>query len=68
MYCNQPTAALTATATHTDEICINANNGTITVTPTDGTGPYQVSLNGGTYTTPSSAGPIILALLIVLTQ
>ena len=59
---NQPTAALTATATHTDEICINADNGTITVTPTDGTGPYQVSLNGGTYTAASSAPAVFTAL------
>ncbi len=57
----QPAAALTATATSTDEICINANDGTITVTPTDGTGPYQVSLNGGTFTTPPSAGPITIS-------
>ncbi|MCO6147852.1 SprB repeat-containing protein, partial [Flavobacterium sp. NRK1] len=59
----QPAAALTATATSTDEICINANDGTITVTPTDGTGPYQVSLNGGTFTTPPSAGPITISNL-----
>ncbi|MCO6147853.1 T9SS type B sorting domain-containing protein, partial [Flavobacterium sp. NRK1] len=47
----------------TDEICINANDGSITVTPTDGTGPYAVSLNGGTFTTPPSAGPITISNL-----
>ncbi|MDV6167500.1 T9SS type B sorting domain-containing protein [Flavobacterium sp. DG1-102-2] len=58
----QPAAALTATAAHTDEICINANDGTITVTPTDGTGPYEVSINGGGFTAPAPA-PIVISNL-----
>ena len=42
----QPTGALTATTIHTDEICFNANDGTITVAPSGGTAPYQVNFNG----------------------
>jgi gliding motility-associated-like protein len=59
----QPLAPLTATVTHTDEICLGANDGTITVTPADGTGPYRARINGGTYTSPASSSPITFSLL-----
>ena len=38
---------LAATVQTTPTSCSGANNGTITVTPTNGSGPYQYSLNGG---------------------
>ena len=38
---------LTSTINGVNPPCSNINNGTITVTPTSGTGPYQYSLNGG---------------------
>ncbi|ALM48999.1 hypothetical protein AMR72_08920 [Flavobacterium psychrophilum] len=47
----QPAAALAATLAHTDEICFDGNDGTLTVNITGGTIPYEVSINGGTYTT-----------------
>ncbi|ALM49000.1 hypothetical protein AMR72_08925 [Flavobacterium psychrophilum] len=37
----EPTAALIATAVSTNEICIGANDGTITITAQDGSGPYE---------------------------
>jgi len=40
-------SALLATASSTPTACSGMNNGTITVTPTNGSGPYQFSLNGG---------------------
>jgi gliding motility-associated-like protein len=54
---NQPTNALDATVAHTDEKCINENNGSITVTPFGGTAPYEARINGGAYSAPST-GPI----------
>jgi gliding motility-associated-like protein len=39
------TASLSASAT----TCSGANNGSITVTPTSGTGPYSFSLDGGSF-------------------
>ncbi|HEV7782633.1 MAG TPA: SprB repeat-containing protein, partial [Chitinophagaceae bacterium] len=39
--------ALMANASPTTTICNGASNGTITVTPTNGTGPYRFSLDGG---------------------
>lgn len=41
--------AIAATAASTATTCSNVNNGTITVTPTSGTGPYQYSLDGAAY-------------------
>src|SRR5205085_11234034 len=37
---------ISSTVSVFDPPCANSNNGTITVTPTSGTGPYQYSLNG----------------------
>jgi len=42
---------ITATTTSVATTCPGVNNGTITVTPTSGTGPYQYSLDGGAYQT-----------------
>ncbi|RYJ42072.1 T9SS type B sorting domain-containing protein [Flavobacterium beibuense] len=42
---NEPSAALTAAEVVTDEICFNANDGTITLTVTGGTAPYFTSLD-----------------------
>jgi gliding motility-associated-like protein len=39
--------ALTATSTSTATACVGVNNGSITVTPTNGSAPYQYSLDGG---------------------
>jgi gliding motility-associated-like protein len=41
--------SITATTTATLTSCPTANDGTITVTPTSGTGPYQYSIDGGAY-------------------
>ncbi|WP_435131823.1 T9SS type B sorting domain-containing protein [Formosa sp. A9] len=46
---NEPTAALTATATPTSEICYQANDGTITVDILGGTAPYEIKLNDGNF-------------------
>ncbi|WP_129583064.1 T9SS type B sorting domain-containing protein [Flavobacterium cyanobacteriorum] len=46
----QPAAALSATVTGTPEICINANDGTITVTVSGGTAPYATSLDNVNFT------------------
>jgi gliding motility-associated-like protein len=40
--------ALTATTTSTSTACAGVNSGSITVTPTNGSAPYQYSLDGGT--------------------
>lgn len=42
-------ATLTGTATSTATACTGVNNGTITITPTNGTGPFEYSLDGGAY-------------------
>ncbi len=47
-------AALTANLSSTATSCTALNNGTITVTPTSGTAPYQYSLDGG----PNQAGNV----------
>lgn len=39
--------ALAATAASTPTSCVGANNGTATITPTNGSGPYQYSIDGG---------------------
>jgi gliding motility-associated-like protein len=39
--------SLTATSTQTNPPCTGINNGTLTVTPTSGSGPYSYRLNGG---------------------
>lgn len=52
------TANLTGTISSTGASCPGVNNGTITVTPTAGTGPYSYSLNGGT----PQAGNVFTAL------
>lgn len=41
--------ALTATVVGTATSCPGVNNGSISVTPTSGSGPYQYALNGGSY-------------------
>ncbi|MBS1927980.1 MAG: gliding motility-associated C-terminal domain-containing protein [Bacteroidetes bacterium] len=41
-------SSLTSTETHTNASCPGINNGSITITPTAGSTPYQYSLNGGT--------------------
>lgn len=40
-------SSLTSTETHTNASCPGINNGSITITPTAGSTPYQYSLNGG---------------------
>ncbi len=40
-------SGLTSTINSVNPPCSNVNNGTITITPTSGTGPYLYSLNGG---------------------
>ncbi len=46
--------ALAASVTSSATTCSGASNGTITVTPTNGTGPYEFSLDGG----PLVSGPV----------
>ncbi|MEI7471654.1 MAG: T9SS type B sorting domain-containing protein [Chitinophagaceae bacterium] len=41
--------SITGNAVATATSCPGLNNGTIRITPTSGTGPYQYSLNGGAY-------------------
>ncbi|WP_158537874.1 T9SS type B sorting domain-containing protein [Flavobacterium sp. AG291] len=55
----QPATALTATTTHTDEQCLGDNNGSVTVTPQGGVGPYTASLNGGPATPAPAGTPIV---------
>lgn len=45
---------LAASVTSSATTCSGASNGTITVTPTNGSGPYEFSLNGGTFV----SGPV----------
>jgi large repetitive protein len=40
---------LTGTVSSTPTACVGVNNGTITVTATNGSGPYQYALDGGTF-------------------
>jgi hypothetical protein len=47
----EPAAVLTAAIVSTDETCINANDGTVTITANGGTAPYSTSLDGVTYNT-----------------
>lgn len=42
---------LTGTATPTATACAGVNNGSISVTPTTGSGPYEYSINAGAYQT-----------------
>jgi gliding motility-associated-like protein len=42
-------SGLTATPTSLAPSCNGANNGSINITPTSGSGPYQYSLNGGPF-------------------
>ena len=49
-------SGLLATATGTATSCPGVNNGTITVTPTSGSGPYEYALNGGTFQSSNSFG------------
>jgi hypothetical protein len=45
---------LTATATATGTSCAGANNGSITIIPTSGSGPYSYSIDGGTVFLPGT--------------
>jgi gliding motility-associated-like protein len=42
---------LTASASYKDPDCSSANSGSITVTPANGTAPYEYSVNGGAFAT-----------------
>ena len=42
-------AAITATASSNDASCAGVSNGSITITPTSGTAPYQYSADGGPF-------------------
>ena len=46
---NQPTSALAVGLTETDVKCFGGSDGTVTATPSGGTSPYTVSVNGGAY-------------------
>ncbi|MHA3786786.1 T9SS type B sorting domain-containing protein, partial [Flavobacterium hauense] len=61
---SQPASALSATVAHTDEACLNDNNGSITITPAGGIAPYSASINGGGFTVAMPAGtPIVFSNL-----
>ncbi|HEU4469923.1 MAG TPA: SprB repeat-containing protein, partial [Flavisolibacter sp.] len=48
------TGSLTANLVPTGTSCAGANNGSISITPTSGSAPYQYSVNGGTFQTGTS--------------
>ncbi|MFN5295153.1 MAG: SprB repeat-containing protein, partial [Flavobacteriales bacterium] len=50
---NQPTA-LVANDSHTDVSCFGGSNGSVTITYSGGTAPYQVSFNGGAFASATS--------------
>ena len=54
--------ALTATAASTATSCNGASNGTVTITPTNGAGPYQYSLDSGPFV--SGAAPYTFSNVI----
>ncbi|WP_257209648.1 beta strand repeat-containing protein, partial [Nostoc linckia] len=45
----EPAAAVNATIVVGNETCINANDGSVTITVTGGTAPYATSMNGTTW-------------------
>lgn len=53
--------SLTGTTTSTPTSCPGVNDGTITVTATSGTAPYTYSLDGITFQTSSTFGPLAAA-------
>lgn len=53
-----PGPGISATATATATSCTGVNNGSITITPVSGTGPFQISLNGGAYVPGNTVGSL----------
>ena len=46
----EPSEAVNASINPTDETCLGANDGSVTITPTGGTAPYFTSIDGVNYT------------------
>ena len=59
---------LSASLVKTDVSCFGADDGTITVTPTGGTGPYSYSADGSIYQAGSTLGPLSAGFYTVWTR